>query len=237
MPDQNDYEHIVALIEDIEASTPAGETTFVAVPESVTKEEPVHKTYREIIEMIETMETGRRPSVQREGERAAPQVQPHLMTTGVAQSKYAQVPVTTPMQQEQKPMAKAKAQPQEVQTHREAVSKELGNIAKKLGGAKQSFGSLSKKRINIKDLVLPNLSVADQTSELERIIEGLREHIFDVDHIDIVEQEVFGLRQYLQSEQKGKTAQQYTSLEQSLLSLRDQRLNEAVELLHGYGVN
>ncbi len=89
------------------------------------------------------------------------------------------------------------------------------------------------KKVNFKDLVLPNLSMPDQVSELERIIESVREGVLDQEHVDVVKQEVYGLYYYieLQRRQVVKEKKKLNSLEQSMWNLRDQRLIDAVNAL------
>jgi len=94
----------------------------------------------------------------------------------------------------------------------------------------------SKIRVkyNEKDLVLPKLSIADQISELERIIEGLKEQVFDDTHKEIVLQEVYGLNAYIDRSSKDLKKRRMTlnQTEQSLWMLRQQRLDEAISLIN-----
>ena len=89
------------------------------------------------------------------------------------------------------------------------------------------------KKVSLKDLVLPNLSLPDQVSELERIIESVREGVLDREHIDVVKQEVYGLYYFieLQRKQVAKEKKKLNTLEQSMWNLRDQRLIDAISAL------
>ncbi|MEM0154487.1 MAG: hypothetical protein QW814_01480 [Methanothrix sp.] len=91
-----------------------------------------------------------------------------------------------------------------------------------------------KVKFNEKDLVLPKLSIADQISELERIIEGLKEQVFDENHKEIVLQEIYGLSAYMEKSSKDLRKRKITlnQTEQSLWALRQQRLDEAMSLIN-----
>ena len=91
-----------------------------------------------------------------------------------------------------------------------------------------------KIKFNEKDLVLPKLSIADQISELERIIEGLKEQVFDENHREVVLQEVYGLSAYIERSSKDLRKRKITlnQTEQSLWALRQQRLEEAMSLIN-----
>ena len=229
MADEDKYQKMVQLIEDIEASAERQipGTNAVSLAGTFTgggMAQP--RSYHELVALIEGMEAGRHP---KEG-ATAPQPQPHLVATGVEQAKYAQVPVGG--------LPQAAPQiPEKQKKQREAVSKELGQIVGRIGAGVTQFGEIGRKRINIKDLVLPSLSLADQISELERIIEGLKQQIFDGEHMEIVAQEVYGMRQYIQdTKRSGKAgAESLGELERSLRDIRDQRIDEAVTLIENYG--
>lgn len=91
-----------------------------------------------------------------------------------------------------------------------------------------------KVKFNEKDLVLPKLSIADQISELERIIEGLKEQVFDENHKEVVLQEVYGLSAHIEKSSKDLRKRKITlnQTEQSLWALRQQRLDEAMSLIN-----
>lgn len=230
MAEEDKYHKMTQLIEDIEASAekqPPGANIISLAGTFTGGSQDNARTYKELIEFIDGIEGGKRPMKETE---AKPQTQPHLVTAGVAQAKYAQVPVGgLPQVHPQKP-EKQKRQ-------KEAVSRELSQIVGKLGAGVSQFGEIGRKRINIKDLVLPNLSLADEISELERIIEGLKQQIFDAEHMEIVAQEVYGLQQYVQDMKRGgkMSLESLSELERSLWDIRDQRINEAVTLIENYG--
>jgi hypothetical protein len=88
------------------------------------------------------------------------------------------------------------------------------------------------KRI-MKNAVLPNLSVSDQVSELEKIIEGIKEGVFDKAHIDIIKREVKDLNDILKIERMENPNVQEDPME----GLRDLRLSDVMALLSGDGAD
>jgi hypothetical protein len=77
-------------------------------------------------------------------------------------------------------------------------------------------------------LVLPKLSVPEQISELEKIIESIKNNYFDKYQMEIVVRELNGLADAVKSG-KAETAQD--SLEEELKALRNSRLSDALALL------
>ncbi len=184
-----------------------------------------------------------KPGKKVQKKQAEPEAQPqtstpdHLITSGVAQTQFTQVNIVKPNKEEKKQFGLFQKPPsttsEAAESRKNNVVNELGAIASKLTSMKPNVPELKRRKVNIKDLVLPNLSIADQISELERIIEGLKEHVFDTEHIDIVTQEIYGLQQTVndsKKKMKGKISEMH-SLEQSLWQLRDERLEEATALL------
>ena len=87
--------------------------------------------------------------------------------------------------------------------------------------------------MNLKDLVLPNLPMAEQVPELEKMIEGLRINIFDSDQIATLRKELQGLQAEMANEkaemQKSKT--EPIDSEKELWTVREQRLAEALAMV------
>ena len=92
------------------------------------------------------------------------------------------------------------------------------------------FKYMSAKKVDVEQMVLPSLSMSDQIAELERIIEGIKENIFDADHFEIVMEEVYALVKTVNERKKRmkKSGARVSALEQSLWLLRDRRLEEAI---------
>ncbi len=89
------------------------------------------------------------------------------------------------------------------------------------------------KKINYDDLVLPSLPISDQISELNRINDGLRNNIFDHDHIIIVIQEVYGIKKLSDKEKSdlGSKMSKLGDAEKALLSARDDKITEGINLI------
>lgn len=233
MADQSEYENLVKLIGSIETGYTKKELDFVDVSDTFKGINAQQKSYKEVIAEIESIESSRKP--QKEPEKvtaaaAAAAVESHLITTGLAQMQYAHPKPQLPIVRKGMPPISADS----LNRQRAAVAKELSTLAGRLGSIKPAL-ELHMKRINTKDLVLPSLSLADQISELERVIEGLNENVFDSDHIAVLSQEVYGLQQTINTAKKSQKTKD--SLEQSLLDLRGQRLADAIALLKLHGAN
>ncbi len=89
--------------------------------------------------------------------------------------------------------------------------------------------SLTVRKVRSEDLVLPKLSVTDQIGELEKIITGLKEGAFNSDQVEVVEEELYGLGKEVR---RGHA--QPVVAESNLLSLRNERLNEATMELEAF---
>ncbi len=90
------------------------------------------------------------------------------------------------------------------------------------------------KNINQSELVLPTLPLSDQISEINRIIEGLKMSIFDQSHIEIVIQEIYGLKEISDKEKKdlGSKISKLSPTEKSLINMREDKLNYALKLIN-----
>ncbi len=152
----------------------------------------------------------------------------HLITSGVAQTQFTQTNVVK-KKTEKKGFFNQAPSVSQLTEQKQNVANELSKIASSLSSSIPDIKEFTRRKINTKELVLPNLSAADQISELERIIEGLKEQVFDQAHVNVVSQEVYGLKQVVNDSKKKKKV--VGVLEASLLELRDQRLDEAIALL------
>jgi hypothetical protein len=80
-------------------------------------------------------------------------------------------------------------------------------------------------------LVLPTLSLIDQVSELDKIIDNVKNGRFDKYQMEIVREEVEGLSKEVSSQpQQAATG---APLDQDMLKLRRSRLSEALVLIQG----
>jgi murein L,D-transpeptidase YcbB/YkuD len=113
------------------------------------------------------------------------------------------------------------------------INEEISAFAQKLDvkDAKQPIESFNLKQENAPGSLLDSLSVSDQISELERIIEGLHEQSFDYDKIEAIKRDIYDLNKEVISEIMKGTKKKAGKTEQDLIRLRDQRLNEAMALL------
>lgn len=241
---QSDYENAMALMTAIEGASKKVDVSFVDLSELVNRPEAPKASYADALQLIGEVEGGGR----RVRERAAQpgtlgpmgvpvQLGQQVSSEVTQQKKKAEKKVEKPSGGWFKPKTKAPSAPMEMEEQRkQAAAQELGGVVEQLEQPRQpvQFPEIKlKKKPNMNELVLPNLSIADQVSELEQIIEGLRENVFDEEHTNIVMQEVYGLEQTINAERKklkGKP-QGDNELERSLYDTRDQRLVEAATLL------
>ncbi len=214
------YSELVSLIEGAEresvaaSSVSAGSVIIdlaAAIGQTVNMQ---RKRYADVITEIEEVEAPRRYKEEKVKEqKEAPE---HIIMAGVEQAKYSN-PVPSPFIAEE-----------------EAAKKELESIKEKLGEIAPAIKEMGRKKVSTKDLVLPSLSLSDQIAELERIVEGVKENIFDEEHLEIVKQEVYGLNavaEKAERDRKRSKVQVASSVEDSLIAIRQQRLHDAMNLL------
>ncbi|MCL4383096.1 MAG: hypothetical protein M1168_00900 [Candidatus Marsarchaeota archaeon] len=79
------------------------------------------------------------------------------------------------------------------------------------------------KKLKAKNLVMVNLSIQDQISELEKIILGLDSNSFNEDQIKVIKKEMNGLYNYI-NKQGAKNPAPNANLNQDLIDLRKARL-------------
>lgn len=229
---ENSYNNLVNMIKDVEASSPKKDSESINASKifNQSSSNKAKSTYIDLMELIDTIESRRkapRPSATMQGP-----VQPsHLITAGVSQVGNSNIIPETkqPVVQNEAPLQQQFAQPN---AKIEAVQ-EMKEATARIPSKQMIKASI--KHINMKDLVLPSVSMSDQISELERIIEGLKENVFDEEHLDIVIQEIYGLSQYVEKTDKDlkKKHVELSQLERSLWQIRDQRLKEATAILGG----
>ncbi|MDE1856871.1 MAG: hypothetical protein KGH98_02175 [Candidatus Micrarchaeota archaeon] len=104
-----------------------------------------------------------------------------------------------------------------------ALAREVKQLGTQLPRVTNTVRRMTERRIDTSGLVLPNLPMQDQISELERIIEGLNENIFNTEQASIVREELLGLSQVAPSQAKGA--------DPALVQLRDSRLQTALGML------
>ena len=214
------YGDLVKYLKDLEGkATQSPRSAIDLSPLFNMKSEESSITYIDMVNLIDSLES-RKPIRGIEGQKIAP----HMEVAGVTQAQYSQVSqVATP----QKPAAME----QPLAGKSAAAGAEVADLTKEINVPR--IKGFDIKRINESDLVLPNLSMADQISELEKILEGLKENVFDDKHIGVVIEELYGLADVTNQEKRRlkKNRISMSQLEQSLWALRDDRLNTAISLL------
>ncbi len=112
------------------------------------------------------------------------------------------------------------------------VRGEMDALVKKLGRDLKKGKMGEEQQVKQKAMqqnVLPTLSIPDQISELEHIIEGLNEHVFDSNQLEIIRDETLGLKEVLNNKPEyGIGASEDITM---LRILRDKRLDEVLILL------
>jgi hypothetical protein len=214
------YVDLVKDVEEIEHSSTKPEFNTIDISSIDMEEERTTKPeFKSLLTTAMNIETGHikddTPKQKAQQQKQAVQMQ---ATTNAAQSSV------------QSQMQYKKPEPQE------SVKNEIGayvkDLGKKIPEQEKPINSFSVKIDSDDDLVLSQLSTPDQISELERIIEGIREHAFDRYHIEIVKKELNGLNKRIATERKeAKSQNQPNGIEESFAVLRDQRLAEAIALL------
>jgi len=219
---ESEYMKLVELMQSSENVAGTNEEGVVLDLDKAVAVQPVESTgsYAQLVELIESVEGGGRQKAKEVQKQKAPEPQEHIIMSGLEQAKYSNpVPSFTAKEEE-------------------AARKEFEALKEKLGGIAPKIRELKRPKVKSGDLVLPTLSLTDQISELERIIEGVKENIFDKEHMDIVKLEVFGLNEIIERSERAKrkqakaaNAEAATTIEESLVQVRNQRLAEAVTLL------
>ena len=217
------YGDLVKYLNELEGkATQSPRSTIDLSPLFNMKSEESSITYIDMINLIDSLES-RKPIRGIEGQKIAP----HMEVAGVTQAQYSQMgQVAAPQAQPQKA-----AMEQPLAGKSAAAGAEVADLTKEINAPK--IKGFDIKKINESDLVLPNLSMADQISELEKILEGLKENVFDDKHIGVVIEELYGLADVTNQEKRRlkKNRISMSQLEQSLWALRDDRLNTAISLL------
>jgi hypothetical protein len=217
------YEQLIELVDSIEKEyTPSDIVTLdLSNMLEATKEEgnepPKYSDMLSIIAGLEGTASTKSHGTHPEKPKLQQQIEMQQAGPTVVQPTEAQPPPT----EVPKPVEKSR------EKHLMGAKRELGEAIGRLG---EIEAEIKMRNIKTTNLVLPNLSVPDQISELERIIEGLTEKVFDSDHLDVIKQEVNGLNRVVQLERaKEKAAGQREVTDEE--KIRDQRLSSALALL------
>jgi hypothetical protein len=206
------YKAMTDLISDAEKETQSKAPAVLDIKPII--EAPASKrtfTYIDMLGELDSIIANKQKGTVKEAVQAYPQPQAqHIIASGVAQSQLSNTMPNISGAQE--------------------GSGELGpeEMLKQIPLPK--FKYMSAKKVDVERMVLPSLSMSDQIAELERIMEGIRENIFDAEHFEIVMEEVYSLVKSVDDRKKRmkKSGANVSALEQSLWLLRDRRLEEAI---------
>ena len=217
------YARLVAKIAEIEKSAPRPEASYVSISSSFHVEpQSKPKTYAELLKMVDEIES-RRSVKDSFKEKEVP-------VTPVAVSARQQPSTVAPQPQQTvssiSPVGYAGLDDAMKAPEESAEEKKRGFWKPK-----------SKARIDTSNLVLPGLQLAEQVTELEHIIQGLKQAAFDKEHFQIVVDEVYGLKQTVDDQKivQKKAGSGAIGQNQQLLRLRDKRIAEAMVLLQKGG--
>ncbi len=133
-----------------------------------------------------------------------------------------------------RPSALIATEQKEYEQHFEGqVKKTKGELENLIKDVKIEKIHLRIRKVKQSELILPNLSATDQISELEKIIEGLKENVFDGEHLAIIKEEIYGLLDSVNKSKKkiNKKEVVLTDFDKSVMALRDEHLNDALALL------
>jgi hypothetical protein len=190
--------------------------------------------FRDILNLTLSIESGalaQQFKSQKQAQTAPAPQRTVAITAQQAKQTIQQQPVqiSQPIQQQPQLVAQEQSEATSVKQEMEKFTSELAADA---NNSKPQINTFKVKIEGEDDLVLPKLSVVDQLSELEHIIEGINQHVFDEEHLNIIKEEVFGLKSEVSMEISQGTEREI-GIDQMMIQLRDKRLNEAIALIVG----
>ncbi len=228
------YSELIKVVEELEKASTRAELTKIDISsledegESAQQQRPVFSKLLESAIRIESeSDAMHMPHHHAKSEEAQHRQESHaarqVQQVQVSQSSSSSSGWFAPQSYPQPTAAPA---PQGPEPANQQAEKEIREFSERLGTAKREPSESAATANTTKgDLVLPQLSIPDQITELQRIIEGLNEHVFDDYHIGIVRKELLGLQRYVKS---GGTE---SAIALPILQLRDKYLKEAIELI------
>lgn len=216
-----DYEEAEALLNRLEADQEKKAVTIdlkQALSESIETKQYDEKEVGRTVEMLDSFSTQQAQKAQ--------QQRPQRAQAKAAPQAQRQAPA---VEAEQRPSPKITNVGQ--QGSKQMFSRqEIGSIASDLhtmfGGmrGKRQVKKAGPQQVDTKALILANLSLQDQLTELEKISLGIDKSIFNSSQLEIIKYEIRGLNaaRKLASEQ---------NLDKGLVQLRDARLKEVINKL------
>jgi hypothetical protein len=227
-----EYRELLGIVQQIEKDSAKPEFNFVDIMPIAEKVKGAEKRpFREMITMAMGIESSHIQEVQQKQRAQQPKTQilaPILSVQKSAARQPATAPQEMQVQQVQGPQTQKADQ-------KEAIRQEITSFLSRFPKVQQYV--LKPFSISIKkssDFVLLKLSIADQISELEKIIEGLTEHIFSEQQIRVIRAELLALRSSLDKEERSSSQKPAPSDPEQVLMLgilRNQRLDEALAML------
>jgi hypothetical protein len=231
-----EYAELLKRIGEIEAGSARAEQNFIDLSLLFTgKQEQRQKgEFRQLLPIAMNMEAEHLQLQQQKTptQAQAPRPTPAQPRPAHAAASTSTAPTPASAMAAVQPQQPRPAQAQVFSSTITAAKGELNSFAKNLGGEINTFVKMPSMKPKEGENVLPRLSLADQVAELERIIEGLNEHAFSREQLEVVRNEAFGLKKFLQKATPGKES---GDMEHSLILgiLRDKRLDEVLAILAG----
>jgi hypothetical protein len=228
------YSELIVVVQAVESAATNVEFNSIDISAIENKKPEMKKpNFKPMLDLAVAMEAGyvneaqQRPYVAQQPQQG-PQEQVKQVVQMQVGTQTTQNTVYVP-QQVQAPQQK----PTPAQSVKDEVGNFADNLTKSAQVAAQSINTFSMKVKGEDDLILPKLTVSDQITELERMIEGIKSSSFSPDQIKIIKSELNGLNEELaqQKSQQGATAP--VGIDQQLLLLRNTRLSEVMMLVSG----
>ncbi len=207
------YEELLGQVAALESSASQRAQGTINIEKALeSAPAPSPESYGQLISLIEKSELDTRQRPKAEPEKAHP---------APAQQAAAPVRPAQPPAYE----AAEEALKEKARSELAAITGTLSQIAPRIEELEMS--------VSMKGLVLPNLPIAEQISELEKIVEGVRSNIFDKGQMATLRKELRGLKAGMAHEkavlQKGGA--EPAESEKALWAVREQRLNEALAVV------
>jgi hypothetical protein len=239
------YAELVKEVEAIEKEAVKVEFNFIDISAiEAMKFESKRPPFKPLLDLAMNMEAGKVLKEEPQKPQPIQQIKQIVqMQVGGRAAPSAPVPTSTSIQNtiyipEQTSPQSLQQPAQEVQkpTPVQNVKEEMSAFAKKLPSASapsQPINTFQMKVDSSDDIILPKLSIQDQISELERMIEGIKEHVFNADQLNVIKKEVNGLSAQIMQERKGGAPKDTSDIQAQLVLVRDQRIGTVISALSG----
>jgi hypothetical protein len=233
------YQELLSFVSSIESETSAQRQGTIDISGVLANREGGRGAdYGKLIDTIEraSFEGGQPRRREERPKPAAPSAQAESIqqpTAPVATSVEEMQPVQAPEEvqapQEEAPAHEYEAAESEM---KETAKQELAGIIGRITNIEPKIEEV-RVSMGMKNLVLPNLPIAEQVPELEKIIEGVRNNIFDETQTATLRKELKGLQVEISKENAAmrKSGAQLTDSEKQIRAVREQRMNEAAAMV------